>query len=558
MKRLSLSALFALPTLLSLSISAGAQVSAVPAAMNFQGRLAKPDGTPVADGTYNVQFSVYNALTGGTLLWQRSVTGIPVKNGVFSTRLNFSSGYQNGATQASLFAASNVYLDLSLNGGASLVPRQSLVSVAYAMKADSVKDGAITNDSVANGTLTASKFAGGALSPGGAAGGSLTGTYPNPGIASDAITHSQLASDPASLNDVSGGYAYLTDNEYLDASSQSNTSLTTGFAWQSFTAETNGYLRSIGIYCGTNGGASVNVTFSLYNGEGLGGSVLSSQTVSVTGTNGINYFSLPMPLLLSKGTKYTWYLGNNSALKIGYGTGNPYPGGTADFGTGYDYDFSNYMSLNPRYSRLQASVEGAFAAVTASNSYTDGVRASASRPGYAAIYGYNGGLSSVYAGRFDGPVLIQGNLQVSGTLSKSAGSFKIDHPLDPANKTLSHSFVESPDMMNLYNGNIVTDAKGHAVVTLPQWFSALNKDFRYGLTVIGEFAQAIVEKKIVNNRFVIRTSKPHIEVSWQVTGIRNDAYAKAHRIPVEENKTKESRGTYLFADGFAPAKVGKK
>ena len=53
-----------------------------------------------------------------------------------------------------------------------------------------------------------------------------------------------------------------------------------------------------------------------------------------------------------------------------------------------------------------------------------------------------------------------GNLNVGGTLTKGGGSFKIDHPLDPANKYLSHSFVESPDMMNIYNGNVTTDRRG--------------------------------------------------------------------------------------------------
>ena len=55
-----------------------------------------------------------------------------------------------------------------------------------------------------------------------------------------------------------------------------------------------------------------------------------------------------------------------------------------------------------------------------------------------------------------------GDVDVTGTLTKSAGSFKIDHPLDPENKYLSHSFVESPDMMNIYNGNVVLDATGEA------------------------------------------------------------------------------------------------
>ena len=61
--------------------------------------------------------------------------------------------------------------------------------------------------------------------------------------------------------------------------------------------------------------------------------------------------------------------------------------------------------------------------------------------------------------------------------------------LDPANKYLYHSFVESPDMMNVYNGNVVTDKRGMATVVLPEYFEALNSDFRYQLTVIGRFAR---------------------------------------------------------------------
>jgi len=143
-----------------------------------------------------------------------------------------------------------------------------------------------------------------------------------------------------------------------------------------------------------------------------------------------------------------------------------------------------------------------------------------------------------------------GNLTVKGNVSKGGGSFKIDHPLDPANKYLSHSFVESPDMMNVYNGNITTDRHGLATVNLPDYFEALNGDFRYQLTVIGQFAQAIVARKISANRFVIRTNKPKVEVSWQVTGVRHDAYANRYRIPVEEDKALSEQGYYLHPEVF--------
>ncbi|HNX50936.1 MAG TPA: hypothetical protein PKL08_12285 [Thermoanaerobaculaceae bacterium] len=153
------------------------------------------------------------------------------------------------------------------------------------------------------------------------------------------------------------------------------------------------------------------------------------------------------------------------------------------------------------------------------------------------VYGHANGTG--YAGYFNGKVKVTGNLE------KPAGSFKIDHPLDPANRTLAHSFVESPDMMNVYNGNVTTDGDGVAVVELPEWFEALNRDYRYQLTVIGRFAQAIVAKEIAGGRFTIRTDHANVKVSWQVTGIRHDAYAEAHRIVVEEDKPVEERGTYL-------------
>jgi hypothetical protein len=109
-------------------------------------------------------------------------------------------------------------------------------------------------------------------------------------------------------------------------------------------------------------------------------------------------------------------------------------------------------------------------------------------------------------------------------------------------------------MMNVYNGNVTTNAAGVAVVKLPGYFQALNRDFRYQLTVIGQFAQAIVAKKIQSNRFTIRTDKPNVEVSWQITGIRQDREANAHRIPVISRKTRaELRGMSTSSGSGVPA-----
>jgi len=138
-----------------------------------------------------------------------------------------------------------------------------------------------------------------------------------------------------------------------------------------------------------------------------------------------------------------------------------------------------------------------------------------------------------------------GDLHVTGTVSKLAGSFKIDHPLDPENKYLSHSFVESPDMMNIYNGIVVLDKAGTATVKLPDYFEALNQDFRYQLTCIGRPAGVYVAEEIKSNSFRIAGGKPGLKVSWQVTGVRHDAYANKHRIVVEEEKPADQRGHLL-------------
>jgi hypothetical protein len=105
-------------------------------------------------------------------------------------------------------------------------------------------------------------------------------------------------------------------------------------------------------------------------------------------------------------------------------------------------------------------------------------------------------------------------------------------------------------MMNVYNGNITTDQNGEAAVTLPDYFEALNRDFRYQLTVIGQFAQAIVASEISGNRFTIKTDRPDVKVSWQVTGIRQDAYANKHRLRVEEEKPERERGYFIHPDAF--------
>lgn len=197
---------------------------------------------------------------------------------------------------------------------------------------------------------------------------------------------------------------------------------------------------------------------------------------------------------------------------------------------------------------------GAFAAgVKGLNQATNGTGIGVAGIHFGTGWGvYGTATAPGFAGKF------VGNVDVTGSLSKAGGSFKIDHPLDPENKFLYHSFVESPDMMNIYNGNVVTDASGYATVTLPDYFEFLNRDFRYQLTVIDEadegdvFTWVKVVQKVRDGSFVIRSAKGNVEVSWQVTGIRKDPWADAHRIPNSVDKPAAQKGKYLH-----PVEYGK-
>lgn len=145
------------------------------------------------------------------------------------------------------------------------------------------------------------------------------------------------------------------------------------------------------------------------------------------------------------------------------------------------------------------------------------------------------------------------NLNVLGSLTKPVGSFLIDHPLDPKNKVLRHSFVESPDMKNIYDGIIVLDEDGQASVELPNYFTALNKDYRYQLTPIGAYAGVYIKQEIQENKFLIAGGYKGLKVSWQVTGIRKDAFAQKNPIVVEEIKGANNdfkKGEYLYPQVF--------
>jgi hypothetical protein len=322
----------------------------------------------------------------------------------------------------------------------------------------------------------------------------------------------------------------------------------------------SGALPAVAIAAKATGIAGYGVVGASNTGvgvEGDGGSygVIGSSARTGVNGNGSNYG------VDGEGTA----TGSTGVYGSGYGTGS-----TGVSGNGFD----GVKGQGERY--------GVYGATSGTDANADGVHGETSSATASGVAGVNnaggdgvygvGGNGVIGSSGTDGGVgvgaynsstgdalfaenqsggfaaFFLGDVDVDGTLSKAGGAFKIDHPLDPAEKYLYHSFVESPDMMNIYNGNVTTDAQGYAIVTMPDWFEALNRDFRYQLTVIGTFAQAIVATEMANGSFSIKTDKPNVKVSWQVTGVRQDAWANAHRIPVEQAKPEKERGSYLHPE----------
>lgn len=537
-----------------LGAAPGRSVHAAPPSTGFtyQGRVTQ-NGVPF-NGTASLAFSLWDAATSppGVQLGTRQVlSGVNVTLGVFTVELNAA-----GQFGPSAFNGDARWLQVEVNG-TTLSPRQPLTAVPYALKARGVDgfsldaaDGSpqdvvyVDSDGkVGIGTLTPAR----ALQVGDAAVADSEGMIrfaSRSGISAD--TRTWDVGVPETDADALNGYSFVIDDvlrgtepEFTIQWGSGHVGIGTDWPDMSLEVTTPSYYGSPAI------GAAQGASYAyLHVSEPYSHSLIWDNSKAMRfGTE------------TSRGAGYVEHMRINPDGRVGIGTQNlndfkllVYGGeengligwtdaalGVGVYGTGE----------SPGSVGVQGSANGLNGV---------GVRGTATGMGGAGVVGQAYAPGTI-AGYFEGDV------QVVGILSKLGGMFKIDHPLDPANKYLQHSFVESPDMMNIYNGNTTTDDRGFAEVLLPGYFEALNRDFRYQLTVIDsgdDFVQAKVAQEVRDNRFVIRTSLPGVKVSWQVTGIRKDAYAEAHRIVVEEDKPEAERGTYLSpAEHGQPEQKGK-
>ncbi len=590
-------------TIICLAIALVA-IAEVPQIIAYQGRLLDAIGDPVADGPYLIRFRIYDDPSAGSTFWDSGIRQLEAVDGNLSYNLGDTT-----AIPDNLFAKyANLWLGVQVGADPEMTPRTRLASVGHAyhaLRSDSTDWSGITNipagfadgvDNIGTGDITAVN-AGSGLSGGGSSGdvtlnigtGSVTATHladnsiGSSKIINNSITSADIANSTITTIDIAAnsinqnlivtsgvGTLEIQDGTVTSADIASNTITASNIASNTITASeiaTSG-VESSEIADGTIIDADISSAAAISVSKISGTAVNLSSTQIIMGdkqygdstirinSNGINIGDDDAPsetFLLrtarrynATGTRYGGYttLQNTASGRL-YGQyislGFIADGGGRRYGVYADVD-NDLASANHLYGGSFTAGHSTKTAGTTFGIYASGLggAGSVSYGIFAAAFG----LGANYAGYF------AGNVHVTGTLSKSSGSFRIDHPLDPANKYLYHSFVESPDMMNIYNGNVVTDGNGDAIIVMPDYFDALNKDFRYQLTVIGVFAQAIISEELSGTQFAIRTDKPNVKVSWMVTGIRNDKYAAANRIQVEVDKDSREKGLYQHPEVY--------
>jgi hypothetical protein len=280
-----------------------------------------------------------------------------------------------------------------------------------------------------------------------------------------------------------------------------------------------GYFLSNGIY-----GIGVYSEVTGQHGKGIRveASGANSRGIEVTST-GESGSGITVDADGESGQGIAAYVEGNSATAL-YGSASG-DNGIGIHGISREYEYGNDPNYAGLFEAEGDSARGLYAQVTTNSADIVGLKVVVPTGRQAAQF--------------------YGNVDIYGTIYKPAGAFKIDHPNDPKNKYLQHSFVESPEMLNIYNGTVTLDGNGGATVALPDYFDALNKDFQYQLTPIGApMPNLYIAQKIEGNKFMIGGGEPKMEVSWQVTGVRNDTYAKENRIAVEVDKKQKEIGTY--------------
>jgi hypothetical protein len=499
-----------------------------------------------------------SAVGAGALLYNcENVEGECTGN--YNTALGYQAGVTGNSANANVTGANNTFIGAYSGPGtstqlnnATAIGANAVVSADNALVLGSINgvNGAAASVNVGIGTPspTATLEVAGNLKVSG--GGVLTGD--GSGLTSVTATSATTASGLSCSGCVTNTQLGVN---YAGSSSQG------GAATSALAAGTATNALNLGGV-GAGNYARLDIGNAFIGSQTINGTVsASSSSTGVSGSSSSNIgFGVYGANTAANGSAYGVYGTSSSNNGIGvYGTGNrgvSGVGGSAGSGAGvygtgargvYGIGGSTGIGVD---GEGHTGVHGYGTTTPGYGVYglgNVGVYGQGANTGGVGVYGDQG--SGTYAGYF------MGYVYVYGQLTAEYKSFKIDHPLDPANKYLYHVSVESPDAMNIYNGVVVLDARGEGWVSLPEWFQALNSDFRYQLTAIGRPQPKLyIAQEISGNRFQIAGGKAGGKVSWEVTGIRQDAYAKAHGIKVEEEKPAAERGLYLHPELFGQPK----
>jgi len=524
---------FTRAAILSLCTLAGLPLAAEAFPITYQGVLRNA-GVP-ANGAHSITVQLTDSANGGVLLDSVNFPAVNVTEGLFTLQFEFDDALFNGADR---------WMTIVINGQ-SLSPRQRVTYAPYAIRADTARQaGTVNVPLVLNGaTVVLESFA--SASAGTAVRGvhlSNAGTAPailgqtnSTAASAAAITGEIVSSSPGSFSAGVRGINNSTGNTGVGVFGSQE-----GGGWGVYGDAPSGR----GVFGNSTSGVGVRG----FANSGVGVQAVTSTGVGLESSNGASSTAAQLATAdFGVSATNTNVPGEGTAIegtggRIGVrGVALPDGFGIALQRIGVD-GFAGGFSTGANQIYGVRGFGQAPAAGGNRNAY--GVHGSAQsgvsgNTGYG-VYGTSVGPGTNWAGYF------QGNVHVLGTLSKSAGAFKIDHPQDPQNKYLSHSFVESPDMLNIYNGVAVLDESGKVTVSLPSYFETLNTSFRYQLTPMGAPMRDLhVAAEVTGNSFAIGGGVPGGKVSWQVTGVRQDASAKYNPIIVEEDKAPEHKGRYL-------------
>jgi hypothetical protein len=550
-----LSTLFALGLLASV-LWASVANAVVPQKINYQGYLTSPPPASVpVNGTVSMTLNIYNVAVAGASLYTETQS-VAVTNGLFDIVIG-------DVTPLTLPFNAQYYLGITIAPSAELTPRQALVSAPYALNAK-----------------TAENMAGGVAGQVMAVNGGTAGFTSTPFISGDVGIGTPTPSHKLEVNHGgSTGVAVRSTASFsvVDIDAQSGDAALR-FAkagvnqWNVRNRPADDYFEIFEL----GGGGSRMVIQDATGNVGIGETTSPSYKLDVLhgGSTGIRSrssasFSVvdidaqsgDAALRFQKAGVNQWNVRNRPAddyfeiFELGGGgsrfviqdaTGNVGIGETTSPSYKLDVLHGGSTGIRSRSSASFSVVDiDAASGDAALRFQRAGVNQWNIRNNPAnddlQIFELGGGGERLRIENTTGKVVINGDLTVVGTKA-----FTMDHPMDPLNKLLMHAAVESNEVLNSYSGNITTDGAGKAMVALPDYFEALNKDFRYQLTVVGGgFAQAIVSREVVGNQFEIATNKPNVKVSWEVKGVRNDAHMKKFPFVAEAEKVGALKGKYF-------------